>query len=769
MPRWFLSFHSPDQPLAERLIAAIERKDPALSIFFAPAHLRAGGAWTDQLARELATADAFILLVGEAGVGKWQILEYYEALDRRVKSGGTFPLIVVLLEGQTTPGLSFLRQLPLVVTPDPAVEHSVARIFDAVFGGARASEPWRYASPYRGLEAMDEKDSDYFFGRTRETVEALHALEAQGRLPVLIGNSGVGKSSIAQAGVIAALKRQAWPANVRASNAWPAVFVNSRQWCFVTLRPGSEPIKALVDCFLDTWQFSATDPERMRQWHGWIELLHEKATLSDLIDATERRRQSLDQPKPPAFFLYVDQGDELYVRAEERERLRFSELLAEALHDPRLRAMMSMRTDFLGYLQRDAPLFRARLQVDVPPLGEAELREVVSRPAELLGAYFENERLIDIIAQRAAEDSVKDVGALPLLSYTLDDMWGQMLKAGDGVLRLHYQFFELGGVLVDRANAFLASHPGSEDLVRRIFALRLAAVREDGEPMRRRAARAEFPDEEWRLVSELSGYPNRLLVTAVTESGQTYAEVTHEAIFRHWRKLKEWIAEEREFLAWRSGLQAARHAWEKTPDRYKDDALLTGFALTQARGWLAKRSADLSEADRAFIGERQRVSPGFAASVEGWVRQQFTPSRPKGSTLRVFLCHASEDKKAVRSLYQELKVQGFSPWLDEEDLIGGQDWDAEITRAIRQSDTVLVCLSQHFAKRGYVNKEIARALDVAEEQPAGSIFLIPVRLEVCDVPERLKRLQWVDLYEQSGRVKLQLTLETAAQKLIRGP
>ena len=288
-----------------------------------------------------------------------------------------------------------------------------------------------------------------------------------------------------------------------------------------------------------------------------------KATLSDLIEATERRRKELGQSKPPAFFLYVDQGEELYARAAEPERRRFSELLAQALPDPRLRAMMSMRSDFYGSLQSDKPLFGARLQVDVSPLGEEELREVVSRPAQLLGARFESERLVDIIAQRAAEDFVRDVGALPLLSYTLDDMWREMLKAGDGVLRLPAQSFELGGVLVDRANRFLAEHPGEEHALRRVLTLKLATVREDGEPTRRRGVRDEFSDEEWRLVSELSGYPNRLLVTVTTVAGETYAEVAHEAIFRRWGKLKEWIAAEREFLTWRSGLEAARRAWEK--------------------------------------------------------------------------------------------------------------------------------------------------------------------------------------------------------------
>jgi formylglycine-generating enzyme required for sulfatase activity len=638
MSRWFLSYHSPDQALAERLKAAIEHTDPASRVFFAPTYLRAGGSWSAQLAQEIAEANAFILLVGAAGIGKWQVPEYDEALDKWVNSGRTFPLIVLLLEGQTAPGLPFLRQLHWIITPDPVSENTIARIFDgADGGGSNPGKLWRYTSPYRGLEAMEEKDSDYFFGRTWETVEVLNALAAPDRLQVLIGNSGVGKSSLAQAGVLAALKRQAWPEEGRAPNAWPAVLQNSRQWCFLSLKPGTDPLKALVECFLDTWQFTATDPERVKQQQGWIELLHGKGTLSDLIEATERRRKELDQPQPPGFFIYVDQGEELYVRAEQGQRRRFSELLAQSLPDPRLRTMMSLRSDFLGSLQSDELLFKARQQIDVPPLREAALREVVSRPAQLLGARFETEQLIDIITRRAAEDSVKDVGALPLLSYTLDDMWKQMVKAGDGVLRLSAPSFELAGVLVDRANTFIATHPGAEDALRRVLTLRLATVHEDGEPTRRSASRSEFSDKEWRLISELADHPNRLLVTATPESCETYAEVAHEAIFRRWDKLREWIAAEREFLAWRGGLEAARRVWQATPGHSKNDALLMGLALAQASRWLAKRAVDISAVDREFIvlsrkeaqRQRRRVQALIGGAVIivvgliGWLNQAY--------------------------------------------------------------------------------------------------------------------------------------------------
>ncbi len=308
MPRWFLSYHSPDENLAARLRGAVEVKDQALDVFFAPTHLRAGGAWTDQLAQKLAEADAFVLLIGEHGLGNWQVPEYLEALDRWVKSGRRFPLIVVLLDGQTAPGLPFLRQLHWIVTPDPASEKDVARVFDAASGrGAVPPELWRHALPYRGLEAMEEKDSDYFFGRTRETIEALNALKEKGKLAVLIGNSGVGKSSLAQAGVLAALQRQAWPGDDRSSEVWPAVFQNSRRWCFLAMRPGAEPIKALVDRFLDAWQFPA-GYEREKEVQGWTELLTVKTRLSGLIDETERRFDVFGRPWPRAFFLYVYQG-----------------------------------------------------------------------------------------------------------------------------------------------------------------------------------------------------------------------------------------------------------------------------------------------------------------------------------------------------------------------------------------------------------------------------------------------------------------------------
>jgi formylglycine-generating enzyme required for sulfatase activity len=138
----------------------------------------------------------------------------------------------------------------------------------------------------------------------------------------------------------------------------------------------------------------------------------------------------------------------------------------------------------------------------------------------------------------------------------------------------------------------------------------------------------------------------------------------------------------------------------------------------------------------------------------------------KTKSLRIFLCHAKEDKTIVRNLHKRLKNDGFDVWLDEVDLIVGQEWELEIPKAVKASDIVLVLLSNNsVTKTGYVQKEIRIALDVADYQPEGAIFLIPARLEDCKVPDRISRFQWVDLFEKDGYIKLTRALNMKAEFL----
>ena len=131
--------------------------------------------------------------------------------------------------------------------------------------------------------------------------------------------------------------------------------------------------------------------------------------------------------------------------------------------------------------------------------------------------------------------------------------------------------------------------------------------------------------------------------------------------------------------------------------------------------------------------------------------------------LNVFLCHAKEDSDRVAELYDNLEDHGVNPWMDDKDLLPGQDWKSEIRGAIHKSHVVLVCLSHSSVdKRGYVQKEIKISLEMSDREPEGAIFIIPVRLEECFVPDRLVDSQWLNLYK--GERSLDSLLQALEQR-----
>lgn len=122
---------------------------------------------------------------------------------------------------------------------------------------------------------------------------------------------------------------------------------------------------------------------------------------------------------------------------------------------------------------------------------------------------------------------------------------------------------------------------------------------------------------------------------------------------------------------------------------------------------------------------------------------------------KIFISYARSDYDKALELYTFLKNRGFSPWLDKKDLLPGQEWKAEIKQAIRESVVFIACLSNSSVnKQGFVQVELKDGLDVAEEMPEGVIYIIPVRLDECDVPSRLEKYQWMDYFEPDELEKL---------------
>jgi formylglycine-generating enzyme required for sulfatase activity len=137
-------------------------------------------------------------------------------------------------------------------------------------------------------------------------------------------------------------------------------------------------------------------------------------------------------------------------------------------------------------------------------------------------------------------------------------------------------------------------------------------------------------------------------------------------------------------------------------------------------------------------------------------------SRP----LRVFLCHASQDKPAVRELYGRLKNEDWiDPWLDEERLSFGQHWTTVIEDALHDADVVIIFLSRNSVqKEGFVQRELNYAWDLSLEKPRNVIFLIPFRLDDCEIPRYLASRQWGDYFGEKKESTYQILLRSLKQR-----
>lgn len=164
-------------------------------------------------------------------------------------------------------------------------------------------------------------------------------------------------------------------------------------------------------------------------------------------------------------------------------------------------------------------------------------------------------------------------------------------------------------------------------------------------------------------------------------------------------------------------------------------------------------ASDLERDDMDIKKHTVTVTPNAEVPAQSLARDRHT-------RVRAFVCHSSDDKPAARNLCNRLRGDGVDPWLDEERILPGQDWDHEIRKAIRECDVVIVCLSRgSVRKTGYVQKEIRFAIDFAAEQPEGATFLIPAKLEPCKTPARLQSWQYVKLFEPDGYSLLLRSLE----------
>ncbi len=188
----------------------------------------------------------------------------------------------------------------------------------------------------------------------------------------------------------------------------------------------------------------------------------------------------------------------------------------------------------------------------------------------------------------------------------------------------------------------------------------------------------------------------------------------------------------------------------------------------------ASPSPKLDETQRSQETTSPSPKPTISSPPEPKAELRSDKEVSMSDRLQIFLAHASEDKAEVLKLYDRLEERGYKPWLDKKDLIPGQIWPEEIPKAIKNSDIVIACLSQQSVmKQGYVQREFRLALNKYAEVPPGTICLIPLKLDDCEVPNlqlpelgvNLRDIQWLNCWEADGFENLVRAIEHERKNL----
>ena len=157
---------------------------------------------------------------------------------------------------------------------------------------------------------------------------------------------------------------------------------------------------------------------------------------------------------------------------------------------------------------------------------------------------------------------------------------------------------------------------------------------------------------------------------------------------------------------------------------------------------------------------REALQHGASFEIDGL--GAFSPGGKSGFRFvaqtqpRVFIAYVQEDLAFARKLYRGFQQSGFRPWLDKKRLLPGQNWPRAIETAIQTSDFFVACFSRRaISKRGSFHSELRYALFCAAKIPLDEIFLIPLRLDDCQVPKSIsKQTQYLDLFpDWNGGVK----------------
>jgi hypothetical protein len=687
----FLSYAGLDREIATQV--ALGLKGAGVEVWWDREGIGWGDNWIQKLEDALTQCGGYVILVGSSGVRRWVKFELSLAIKRHIEQ--ELPIFPLLLSGVTPDSLPpFLATLQAEPLP--------AKLSDIDYGGLAQRLSHKVPGqvplvtpaipsdvcPFPGLEAFGEDEAQFFFGRQKETLDAVSCLGlgldgVYRRWLQVEGTSGVGKSSLVRAGLIPTIKK-GWAGSTEAGT-W-------RGWRVVEpMRPGADPILNLSEA-LSKGLAQKAGSLSVGECHRILQS-DDKALQVGLRDWV---------PAGEALVLVIDQLEEVFTLTQDRKvRERFDALLANALSDQDgpLHLVTTIRSDFMMQfttLPRLQDLLHEKTsRYFLDPITGYGLKDVVRTPAKLAGLHWSDDLLPDDIVKEASAEP----GALPLVENLLRLLWLESHEKKSSTLnrQVYNDLGGVGGALAKSADALLESlGAGKEKALNLLTALvNVGGDKQDMQDTRRTIPKgvalqaAGGGAQAETILNQLSGLRGRdtsrgtparprLVVLSKAQHSNTstdFVDLAHETLLRYnrdkepyWGTLRAEITKRRKAIENRQLAEALAKDWRE------NGSLPWSGLATRAQRKVFKRLPDLSGDAASYVQASIRfakkltwslafavVLVGSIVSLVAWAKSQGTQA---GMVAKLFLTRAGFD--VLSPAMQEISAGKFKMGVKDE-------------------------------------------------------------------------------------------------------